>query len=150
MIKYYIIGNANGDAANALKSHQDIEDVGVLEEEKQIWKIPYEQNYEGIAVVVKENAILSTNFDPNNFVESRKPMFFSEDKSVYVINCEQSKFTTIKLDRLDDYMSFQLVSPHRWGNSNELANLFGLPVNEPEFDEVKGWIAPEPELKNEE
>ena len=149
MIKYYIIGNPNGDAGDALKSYQDIEDLNVIDEEKYIWKIPYDQDYKGIAVVIKENAILSKRFDPNEFVESRKPMFFSPCKSVYIINCEQSKFTTINLNRLEDYMRFELVAPHRWGESVELALLFGLPFNQPIFEKDE-WIAPEPEVKDEE
>ena len=148
-MKYYIIGDPNSDAAEALKSYQDIENINVIDEERYIWKIPHDQNYKGVAVVIKENAILSKKFDPNDFVESRKPMFFSPCKSVYVINCEQSKFTIINLNRLEDYMRFELVAPHRWGESVELALLFGLPFNQPIFEKDE-WIAPEPEVKDEE
>ena len=144
MIQYYVIGSINSDAAQAIKSHQNIEEILEITDEKYIWKIPYDQDYKGIAVVVKENAILTTTFNPSDYVESRKPMFFSPCKSVYIINCEQSKFTVVNLSRLDDYMRFELVSPQRWGESVDLAKLFNLPIGQPVFEKDE-WVAHEPE-----
>jgi hypothetical protein len=144
MIKYYTVGDC-GEAKALLEEYQDLEGVDILSDVSQIWRVPHDQGFEGVAVVVTCDAKLKKSFNPNDFVDGRKPMFFSPCKNVFVINCEQSKFKTVKLDSLNDYMSFQLVAPHRWGNSNELAKLFGLPVDEPEFDKKQGWVAPEPE-----
>jgi hypothetical protein len=144
MIKYYVIGNIDSDAVQAVKYHQGVDEVLEIIDEKYIWKIPHDQDFTGIAVVIKENAILSESFEPNDFIEKTKPMFFSPCKSVYIINCEQSKFTVVNLNRLDDYMRFQLVAPHRWGESVDLAKLFNLPVDQPVFEDEK-WVTPEPE-----
>jgi|TARA_R100000149_G_C5869903_1_gene134055 hypothetical protein len=154
-IKYYVVGGEAQSTIDSLLAYQGIDQVDILSSINEAWRVPYDQGFEGIAVVATSHAELKESFDPSEYVDPGKLMYHTPCKNVFVVNCSQSKFTTVDLNNLDAYSGFDMGGPVKWVKSNKLAKLFNLEIEENtdptlSFESDAGWSAPEPELKDEE
>ena len=149
-VKYYVVGGEAQSTIDSILLYQGVDEVDVLSSVNEAWRVPHDQGFEGIAVVATSHAELKESFDPAEYVNPGKLMYHSPCKNVFVVNCSQSKFKKVRLDRLNDYASFSMGGPVKWGESDTLAKLFSLEVEEkvdpvPSFEPDAGWKAPEPE-----